>query len=141
MNVQDLTIRQVIAMSEEIRSKRPLPQNNVGSTLDQLVKKYRVKSLKVFTFSLATQILDAVAETRNVQGTFLQYLSSTNPTDLIRVRYGTDGANDFMPWQPGNGLLGFPFANLSLAVPTAIAGATATFVYAQVDPDEVIRFI
>jgi hypothetical protein len=80
----------------------------------------------------------------NASGTFLQYIYSTNPTDLVNVRFG-DSANDgaYSPWQPGNGKLGFPFDKLTILVPTAIASATATFEFAQVDPDEAeaIRFI
>jgi hypothetical protein len=139
-SVLNLTLRELVPMLEEIRGKRPVSQSQLNNLLENR-PQFRPKSLKILSLDISAAITDANAVKRGVSGTFLQYITSTNPTDVVRVRYGSGQGNDFMPWQPGNGLLGWPFDELWFSVPTAITTGTAYFLYSQVDPDEAVRFI
>lgn len=139
MNVYDLNIRQLIALAEEIRSGKNAPAR-VANTLTEVVRKYRPKSMKVITQDLSSQITDANIDTnlKKSPGSFLFYIHSTNATDRVNIRFGSTKDNDILPFQPGNLLIGFPFDALAIGVPTAIASATATFLVADVSPDEMV---
>lgn len=138
MNVYDLNIRQLLNMAEEIRGSRVVPPFNSVSNLAETLRKYRPKSMKLIKQSLTTQITDANIGSNPFKfpGSFVFYINSTNPTDQINIRWGLDNTQDIIPFQPGNLLLGFPFDGLQIGVPTAVVGATANLLIADILPDE-----
>jgi hypothetical protein len=93
--------------------------------------------LKTFTLSLAV----AGTFTRDVVGNFLRYNASVSGGGSDRVTIQLqDNENDTthspVSFYPGMRLKGRAFRRLTIVVPTAVAGATAEFVYTALQPGE-----